>query len=161
MRRERAEACAEVIESLMPGLVRAALNQESRRLGRHSLTLPQFFTLSALEEGPRMMKELGSVLGLSMGTVTGIVDRLARAGLVERRGDERDRRVVLAALTPRGEELMATIRRERVTAFSRRLQEMDEREVERFIDLLTRYGTRLAAGDGEGGFEDEEGTDVL
>ena len=72
MRKSRAVDFAMMLDSFIPELVRAARNQESRRLSRYSLTLPQFFALSCLEEGPRMMKELGEDLGLTLGTVTGI-----------------------------------------------------------------------------------------
>jgi DNA-binding MarR family transcriptional regulator len=160
MRKSRAVDFAMMLDSFIPELVRAARNQESRRLSRYALTLPQFFALSCLEEGPRMMKELGEDLGLTLGTVTGIVDRLARAGLAERFSDEKDRRIVRARLTPRGEELMGQIHRERVEWLSRQLQEMEEDDIARFAELLSKYGMRLASGNEQDDREGQEGTDV-
>jgi DNA-binding MarR family transcriptional regulator len=46
---------------------------------------------------------------LTPAAATGIVDRLIHLGLVERKFDESDRRVILLALTPQGETTMAAI----------------------------------------------------
>ncbi|MFD0523562.1 MarR family winged helix-turn-helix transcriptional regulator [Paractinoplanes durhamensis] len=46
--------------------------------------------------------ELGAVLGLAKSSVTGLVDRLERGGLVRREPDPADSRAVRVALTARG-----------------------------------------------------------
>lgn len=45
---------------------------------------------------------LGAALGVTSGAVTGVVDRLVRAGHLERRTDQRDRRKVVLRYAPRG-----------------------------------------------------------
>jgi DNA-binding MarR family transcriptional regulator len=51
------------------------------------------------------MGELGSILGLAKSSLTGLVDRTERNGLVRREPDPRDMRAVRVALTPRGSKL--------------------------------------------------------
>lgn len=57
--------------------------------------------LNALEHGPLPPRTIGERLGLTSGSVTALLDRLERAGLVERRADEADRRRWAIALTAR------------------------------------------------------------
>ena len=75
----------------------------------HNTTLPRFDVMSALNrhrDGLRM-SELSGVLKVSNGNVTGIVDRLAEEGLVERVPVPGDRRAMMARLTARGQEVFA------------------------------------------------------
>ncbi len=151
MEKKKALAYAEAFDALLPGLVRSARNQESRRLSRFSLTLPQFFALAVLEDRPLMMKEMAEELGLALGTVTGIIDRLFREGLVERYRDEKDRRIVWARITEKGEVVMRQIHGERIKELSQRLQGMEEEDIRTLVSLLAKYGKALAADGGEGG----------
>jgi DNA-binding MarR family transcriptional regulator len=49
-------------------------------------------------------RALAESMGVSRPTVTGLVDTLERGGLVERRGDPRDRRLVSMSLTDAGRQ---------------------------------------------------------
>ncbi|HEX9997855.1 MAG TPA: MarR family transcriptional regulator [Abditibacterium sp.] len=77
----------------------------NRLLEEHALTLPQWLALGCIshagEEGiPH--SQIGQKLMLSKAPITGIVDRLERVGLVERRADLKDRRVSRAVATEKG-----------------------------------------------------------
>ena len=79
--------------------VGAALNE----LG---LGFAQAHALRMLDpEEPRPMSALAERLFCDASNVTGIVDRLEKRGLVERRSAEGDRRVKALTLTPAGVEL--------------------------------------------------------
>jgi len=72
-----------------------------------NVTMPQLIILMLLREhGPMRVSALAKQVGVSPPTVTAIVNRLVRDGLVERRDDPGDRRVVLNLLSAKGEELM-------------------------------------------------------
>lgn len=68
------------------------------------VTLPQFDVMAELERTgkPMTMSELSRELMVSNGNVTGVIDRLERAGFVTRTRAEHDRRVQYIALTPEG-----------------------------------------------------------
>ncbi len=71
------------------------------------VTIPQMKILMRLRQrGPMRVGALAEEMGVSPPTVTATVRRLVRQGLVERRDDPRDRRVVLNLLSERGEGLM-------------------------------------------------------
>jgi DNA-binding MarR family transcriptional regulator len=65
----------------------------------------QFMTLLNVH-GPLTPGQLARHTGMTTGTVTGVLDRLERAGLVERRRDAADRRRVV--VTPRQDTLEKT-----------------------------------------------------
>ncbi|WP_026341475.1 MarR family winged helix-turn-helix transcriptional regulator [Actinomadura atramentaria] len=90
---------------LVPGLVRSAylvnaVYTESAR--DHGLTAQQGQLLCVLMAQSYGMGELGSVLRLAKSSLTGLVDRTERNGLVAREPDPRDPRAVRVALTERG-----------------------------------------------------------
>jgi DNA-binding MarR family transcriptional regulator len=76
----------------------------------YGLKPPQFFALDALDE-PVPMSHIAGVLRCDRSAVTWITDRLEERGYVERRADERDRRVKLLALTDEGRRVREEIRR--------------------------------------------------
>lgn len=85
--------------------------REVRRRVPVSLTLPQFDVLAQLHRREEGMTpgELTRELLVTAGNVTGIVDRLVRLGLAERRPVPQDRRAVRVRLTARGRQLMRRI----------------------------------------------------
>lgn len=79
----------------------------------HGLSLRWYDVLLHLHAVPRRrlsMRELGDAVVISKSGLTGVVDRMAKAGLVERAPDPDDRRVTLVALTPLGAERYARAR---------------------------------------------------
>lgn len=64
------------------------------------LTLPQMLVLTALsEDGTMPISRLARYVGSANSTVSGIVDRLEKMGLVARIRSEEDRRVIHVGLT--------------------------------------------------------------
>lgn len=87
------------------------LYTEARRLtkeqaARHGLTGPQLSVAKILQDiGDLSLSELSERINAQNSTVTGIVDRMEREGLVERKRSSDDRRVVHIRLTKKGHEL--------------------------------------------------------
>ncbi len=69
---------------------------------KYQLTGTQARVLGLLAREPLPMRRLAEQLKCEPSNITGIVDRLAARGLVERRPDPADRRVKLAAATEEG-----------------------------------------------------------
>ena len=78
----------------------------NRILENHELTMPQWLALGAvLHAGEAGIShgQLSQRMMLSKAPTTGLVDRLARAGMVKRKPDKTDRRVSRVSITPAGE----------------------------------------------------------
>ena len=84
-------------------LVNAVYAESAREYG---LTSQQGQLLCVLMAQPYGMGELGAMLGLAKSSLTGLVDRSERNGLVKRVPDPRDTRAVRVTLTPRGSALV-------------------------------------------------------
>ena len=75
-------------------------------LAPHGLTYPQYLVLLVLWEGEALaVGELGARLSLKSATLTPLLKRLEAAGLVARRRDGTDERVVNVSLTAKGRAL--------------------------------------------------------
>ena len=67
----------------------------------------QIWILSAIAETPGItVSRLGEALSVHISTVSNMLDKLAKAGLVERLRREDDRRVVNLQLTPKGQTVL-------------------------------------------------------
>lgn len=76
------------------------------------LTYPQYLVMLILwEEKSASVKALGERLALDSGTLTPLLKRLEQRGVVTRRRDPDDERVVRIELTPEGQKLRARARR--------------------------------------------------
>lgn len=80
--------------------IQAKLWQVSR------ITMTQLAVLRQLRNGPDTVGRLGAEVGLSPASVTRLVDRLERRGLVARSRDAEDRRRVDVRLTSYGERVL-------------------------------------------------------
>src|SRR4051812_23769483 len=87
---------------------------------------------------PYGMGELGAVLGLAKSSLTGLVDRTARNGLVRREPDPRDARGVRVALTPRGSRLADTFYAETCRRVDELPRDFSPAERATLADLLAR-----------------------
>jgi len=111
-----------------------------------SLSLIHLHVLTVLEaEGPMPMSRLADTLDVSVASATGIVTRMEERGLVERRHDQEDRRVVIVAPTDAGAAVftdMMAARREHLTGVLARLSES---ELESFLVGLRAVRAARAA----------------
>jgi DNA-binding MarR family transcriptional regulator len=90
-----------------------------------AVTMPQAKLLYLLgAAGELHMSELVQRLGVSLSTVSGLVDKVVDQGLASRRDDTADRRQVVVALTPAG------------TAFIDRFRELNARQMRELLELL-------------------------
>ena len=104
------------------------------------LTTAQLRVMFLLRENPGVTAgELAARLSVTPPTISGIVDRLVRLGLVRREDDPADRRLVRNYLTDKGEDNCGRLARGS-EAFTRRIMiEMDERDLEALIKGLQAF----------------------
>ena len=111
---------------------------------RHALSLVHLNVITVLEaEGPTQMRRMAEALDVSDASATGIVDRMEKRGLVERRHDTADRRVVLVGLTDEGRNVFSKMVEHRRQLLVRVLAELSADEV---AALLTGMRAVQAVG---------------
>src|SRR5262245_66609849 len=119
-----------VAAELRPAILRLAreLRKETEQLG---ITARQATLLWLVKRSPGLaLAELAAEEGISAPAMSGHVDRLERAGLLERVRSSDDRRRVGLRLTDDGERLLRSVRARRTTWLAGRLQALEPAEVE-------------------------------
>ena len=120
----------EVANRLRPALLRLAreLRRETESLG---ITSRQATLLSLIKEHPGLsLRELAALERISAPSLSGHVDRLEQAGLIERVRSGGDRRRVGLELTTVGDRLLRKVRAQRTTWLAERLAELSPDQVE-------------------------------
>ena len=117
------------------------LRRISADIKEYPLSIPhsQVYLLRLLDRrGAISMSDMANSLGISMSGCTALVDRVVEAGLVERRRDPNDRRVVLVGVSPEGEQTLAQIRETRARILARYMTRLDADEIVTLTNLLER-----------------------
>lgn len=109
----------------------------------HGVTPQQAQLLCVLAGGPIGMTELSRVLHLEKSSLTGLVDRVERRGLVSRVSHPRDRRACQISLTDEGARLGATVHEEicaRLDVLGEAMPEADRRRIATALTgVVARY----------------------
>src|ERR1700712_1945473 len=77
--------------------------------GAQDLSVPQLRLLGVLRDRRPGMLELANRFGVDKSSMTGLVDRAERRGLVRRHAGEHDRRSVRVSITKAGSSLVADV----------------------------------------------------
>ncbi|GAA4156105.1 MarR family transcriptional regulator [Actinomadura keratinilytica] len=129
-------------DALEDALVRTSFRVAAllTRIGaEHDLSLTQLRLLGVLRDRRPRMTELAAFLGLDKSTLSGLVERAERRGLVARGRSPEDRRVVDVSITAKGSELAERIQQEVCAAlvpFTCRLSPDDRHLLTRLLDTV-------------------------
>lgn len=138
--------------------IAAAIRRVIRAVDLHSrklleecgLTAPQLATLRELERtGDTSIGVLARAIHLSQPTLTGIIDRLERRGLIRRTRDGEDRRAVKVAVTSAGRELLSRAPHSLHARFRREFEKLRDWEQTLMLSSLQRLADMMDAGPAE------------
>jgi DNA-binding MarR family transcriptional regulator len=127
------------------------LYTESRRLtkgmaAQFGLTGPQLTVIKLLEDlGDLSLSSLSERIRAQNSTVTGIIDRMEREGLVKRERSTADRRVVFIRLSEKGEKLAKEIQVEPLAIFQGALMSLTPADLTDLLRILTKLRKHVLA----------------
>jgi DNA-binding MarR family transcriptional regulator len=113
--------------------------------GQHDLSIIQTRLLGVLRDREPTMNELGRHLGLDKSSISGLVDRAQRRGLVTRTVSAIDRRAFQVSITDAGRQLVEQVAAsfaERIGMFVAGLPETKQQ-------LLSQLATQIVAADAD------------
>ena len=101
-------------------------------------TLPRFDVLAALDRAPQGLKmsQLSSVLKVSNGNVTGIIDRQVNDGLVVRAPVGGDKRAMMVKLTEQGQAHFSDMAKAHSQWLNELMSDIDQNDAAVLIELL-------------------------
>ena len=97
-----------------------------------------------VEEGPMITRALGGRFGVPVSTMTGLVDRMEKKGLVRRVRGRRDRRAIELEATPAGALALKEHARGLEAVARGILEALPERDQDALITILRRVALRIA-----------------
>ena len=111
-------------------------------LTRAGLTGAQFHTLVRIPEQGIPVTRLAAKAWADPGNASGVIDRLEREGLVERRPAAHDRRVVLVHATATGRQRVAELWPAYLDCIRRNMAPLGDEELTSLGRLLEKLGAR-------------------
>ena len=127
--------------------VTRAIDLHSKHLMKTAgLTAPQMLILQTLrDQGDAIISDVAHQISLSQATVTSILDRLEKRGLVMRERSQQDKRKVYACLTDAGNDLIRNAPMPRQDYFIRQFSDLQDWEQTQIISALQRVAHMMDA----------------
>jgi DNA-binding MarR family transcriptional regulator len=120
------------------GLAETILSTRVQRVG---MTLPGLNCLAILnqrgEEGAPL-SEIGHLLVTTRANITGLVDHLAKKGFVRREDHPKDRRIILARITPAGKSFIEGYLPAHLRTLAAMSHDLSIAEKKQLVQLLTK-----------------------
>ena len=121
-------------------LVQSALAETA---GEHDLSIIQMRLLGVLRDREPTMNTLGRHLGLDKSSISGLVDRAQRRGLVSRAVSATDRRAIHVSITETGRRLAGQC----VTKFAERIETLAAALSHSDRQRLSHFASQIVAAD--------------
>jgi DNA-binding MarR family transcriptional regulator len=137
---ELLDQCARELMNTVPQ-IHQAIRTEMRRGRGTDLSIPQFRTLRFIQSTPgSSLSRVADHMGLTLPSVSKLVDGLVKQALLRRRDAAGDRRCIALELTPAGEAIVDRARAATMDSLANALEELSDdelRTVSRAMDLLS------------------------
>ncbi len=124
------EAVSSPVTAVMRELTTAyqtVVSYDASQLRRYDLTPAQADVIMALGDEPFLScRQLADKSLVTRGTLSGVLDRLEKRGLLDRTPSRQDRRKMLVRLTRRGRALFEDMFPDRISGIAERFDRLDE-----------------------------------
>lgn len=107
----------------------------------HGISIENFMILELLyNKGPQPVQKISETLSIPSGSITYVVDKLEKKGLVKRQPNPNDRRASTVVLTEEGRALFDEIFPKHVETISKNVSYITNEEKEQLTHLLKQIG---------------------
>ncbi len=125
------------LDSLIPSLIRHFQVGNPQKIQGIHLTLQQYITLRIItREGKCTATELSSLLGVTTGTMSGMLNRLAANHHIRRERDRHDRRIVYIKPTEEAKTIVNKIITEQSKHSKRIIEKLSDREKKDLMKIM-------------------------
>jgi MarR family transcriptional regulator, 2-MHQ and catechol-resistance regulon repressor len=115
-------------------------------ISRYGLEMGSFHILEFLyNKGPHPIQKIGEKFSIPSGSVTYVVDKLEKKGLIQRELSPEDRRSVIVKLTDTGQALFDDIFPKHTEAIAEVFAVLTDEEKRTLIELLKKTGYHAAS----------------
>lgn len=112
---------------------------DQRNIRSYGLNTTEFGVLELLyNKGPHPLQQIGEKILITSGTITYVIDKLVKKGMIVRSPSPEDRRVVYAEITPAGKAKMAEILPNHYRNLAKALDGLNDQEKDQVMVLLKK-----------------------
>ena len=130
---------ADEMSFIIPSLHREFLKGDKGIKKASVMSISQIVILHFLSEKLQCkMSELAKLLDVTTSAITGMVDRMARSGILKRSRDRSDRRVVYVKITRKGIILITSLMRGRRKRMLGIFKNLTSKERETYLNLVKK-----------------------
>lgn len=134
----------EVLE-VMPLMFREFARREDNALARGKISCPQMVALTfAAERGEVTVGQIARVLSSEKSSASALLERLVKLGMMKRRHDEKDRRLVWMSLTPKGRKIIDQILSQKRRSLKAIFGPIPPRQRGQYLSVLRKVKANLA-----------------
>lgn len=128
---------ADKMNKVMPVIMKEFGRRLVSALYKGKITLPQFLILEFLHrEDESKMTALAHFMNVTTAAMTGIVERLVRAGYIIRTYEAQDRRIIKVKLTAQGIDLVKKINQQRCQMVIKIFGKISEADRQEYLRIL-------------------------
>ena len=143
---EKSEIDAQRLTQVLYRMARSRHTLFQGLLSRYGVTLHQFHLLLHMKaSGKIRVTDLSDLMMVSKPTASRMVHTLYDKGLVNRKTDDQDRRLVFLTLTPKGERVVGEMQAKQVEVLASVLRKVPAGEMKVFLDTVEKIEGELAA----------------
>ena len=118
---------------------KSLLDKDQRNIRSYGLNTSEFGVLELLyNKGSHPIQQIGDKILITSGTMTYVVDKLEKKGLLVRRPCDNDRRIIYAELTETGKDKMSEILPKHYKALAESVESLTSAEKEIMIEMLKK-----------------------
>ncbi|MBW1898159.1 MAG: MarR family transcriptional regulator [Deltaproteobacteria bacterium] len=108
---------------------------ELAKVAKFGLNYEAIFLLQFLRRhSPAKMSEIAEEMNIPISTATRVVDRVETRGLISRKKDRKDKRIILVSLKPKGEKIVREVENHTFEIILKNLAEFNEDKIKSFIE---------------------------
>jgi DNA-binding MarR family transcriptional regulator len=129
-------------EQVMPRFHQNMAQMNELCVEEMAITPHQFIVLKIIANTDSCnMSDLSKKLGVTMGNMTTMVDRLIKEGFVGREQDSNDRRIVIVKLTKKGKGSISKVIKKRKKVLLTILKKLSDKDIETMLKLIEKIIT--------------------
>lgn len=108
------------------------------------ITTDQFTLLQFIAQNPSVTAtEIAQSFGVGRSAITALVNRLVQKNLLERKRNEKDRRIIYLSLTDRGKFVVMETEKQINQFLQDKLSHFDVEDTEKFLNLIEKLATLI------------------
>jgi len=123
------------LDEVLFNSLRSVHKFELAKVAKFGLNYAAIFLLQFLRRNsPAKMSEIAEEMNIPISTATRVVDRVETRGLISRKKDRKDKRIILVSLKSKGEKTVREVEEHTFEVISKNLAEFDEDKIRSFVE---------------------------